>query len=60
MQDNEQWLLDGDCSKCRKNNYCSKPCTRHKRMINFRIKSLIFHTINDMSNGVFNEILKNK
>lgn len=23
---NEQWLSSGDCSKCRRNKYCSKPC----------------------------------
>lgn len=25
---NEQWLLDGDCSICRRKNYCNKPCKR--------------------------------
>ena len=27
----EQWLLVGDCRKCRRKNYCKKPCTRRKR-----------------------------
>lgn len=22
----EQWKLDGDCSICRRRDYCSKPC----------------------------------
>ena len=24
--ENEQWLLDGDCNICRRNNYCKKDC----------------------------------
>ena len=31
VKDNEQWLSDGDCRKCRKNSYCSKACTVRKR-----------------------------
>lgn len=26
----EQWKLSGDCNKCRRKNYCSKPCTVNK------------------------------
>lgn len=33
IQENEQWKLNGNCKKCRRNNYCSKPCTRHNRRI---------------------------
>lgn len=33
MEENRtnQWELEGDCSICRRKNYCSKPCTRCKR-----------------------------
>ena len=31
LTDNERWLSDGDCSKCRRANYCSKDCTATKR-----------------------------
>lgn len=24
--DNERWLSDGDCSKCRRSKFCSKQC----------------------------------
>lgn len=27
----EQWLLEGDCDKCRREKYCSKECTAFKR-----------------------------
>lgn len=30
-ENNEGWLTDGDCSKCRRANYCSKVCTAQKR-----------------------------
>lgn len=29
--ENEQWKLNGDCSKCRRRDYCSKPCTKHNQ-----------------------------
>ena len=29
--ENERWLTDGNCSKCRRQKYCSKPCTAQKR-----------------------------
>lgn len=28
MENNERWLTDGDCTKCRRQKYCSKPCKR--------------------------------
>ena len=30
----EQWKLDGNCDICRRNKYCSKPCTIAKRKFN--------------------------
>lgn len=29
---NEQWKSGGDCSKCRRNKYCSKPCKENIRL----------------------------
>lgn len=26
----DRWLIDGDCSKCRRSNYCSKECKLHR------------------------------
>ena len=31
MNNSEQWKLEGNCDICRRNNYCSKPCTIAKR-----------------------------
>lgn len=30
VADNDQWLQGGDCSKCRRQKYCSKPCRMSK------------------------------
>ena len=30
-EDRDRWLSDGDCSKCRRKDYCRKPCTMQKR-----------------------------
>lgn len=30
---NEQWKASGDCEKCRKKSYCSKPCKVHKERV---------------------------
>lgn len=26
INESDQWLLDGECKKCRRDKYCSKPC----------------------------------
>lgn len=31
MLENEQWKLQGDCSACRKEKYCSKRCKANER-----------------------------
>lgn len=31
--ESEQWLLDGICRKCRRKDYCSKPCKRNEARI---------------------------
>lgn len=42
MEDNnEQWKSGGDCSKCRRHKYCSKPC---KESIRAR-DSIIYNAI---------------
>lgn len=56
--ENEQWLLNGDCSKCRRKNYCSKPCTRNKRGTEAMMKALVASKLNEMTGGAFGEIMK--
>ena len=33
IPETEQWMLNGDCTKCRRDAYCSKPCTMRKRKL---------------------------
>lgn len=35
--DNEQWKLDGICSKCRREKYCSHKCKTHLAIIRFEL-----------------------
>lgn len=30
---NEQWKVGGNCEKCRKKLYCSKPCKVHREKV---------------------------
>lgn len=32
-ENNERWLTDGNCTKCRRADYCSKKCSAHKRSL---------------------------
>ena len=57
VNENEQWLLNGECNKCRRQNYCSKPCTRNKRETEMFVKSLISSKLNEMTGGAFEEIM---
>ena len=56
-QTNEQWLLNGDCNKCRKQNYCSKPCTRNKRKTEAMMKAFVSSRLNEMTGGAYGEIM---
>ncbi len=33
IPETEQWLLDGDCDKCRKEKYCDKDCSAYKKTV---------------------------
>lgn len=37
----DQWLEEGDCSKCRRSKYCSKPCKRHKVVTKRMITNMV-------------------
>lgn len=52
----EQWKLDGDCSLCRRKNYCSNRCTRNKMKLEMLVRSLVANKLNEMTSGVFSEL----
>lgn len=29
---NEQWKEGGNCNECRRKKYCTKACTKHRKM----------------------------
>lgn len=33
-ENNEQWLLQGNCNLCRRKNYCNTTCKAHRNKIN--------------------------
>ena len=43
--DNERWKSDGDCSKCRRNNYCKKKCKAYQKETERLIKQALFEGI---------------
>lgn len=57
IQENEQWKLNGNCEKCRRNNYCSTPCTHYNRRIKAEFKGLVADTMNKMTGGVMREAI---
>ena len=58
MDNSEQWKLNGDCSLCRRKNYCSKPCTMNKRDTQAMIHSLVANKLNEMTGGAYSEIIE--
>ena len=52
-----QWELEGKCSQCRREKYCSKPCTRHSRRVKSTMYGLMAGKLNEMTGGVYGEIM---
>lgn len=57
IDETEQWKLSGDCSKCRRKNYCSKGCTRYNRRTEAELYSLAANKLNEMTGGAYGEIM---
>lgn len=53
-QESEQWLLDGDCKKCRRKQYCSKSCKAAKT----RQRAEIFQLMDDATGGMLSTSLR--
>lgn len=41
----EQWNLLGECTKCRKEKYCSKPCKAHKKNVQRKVMNAVAGSI---------------
>lgn len=58
--ENEQWLLYGDCGICRRKNYCKKDCKKRKKRIVKReawIKDVVETAMNKATGGMYGEML---
>ena len=42
INESEQWKLQGDCSKCRRESYCNKRCSAVKN----RVKRAVYGVVN--------------
>lgn len=50
IPETDRWLIDGDCSKCRRKNYCHTTCKKSKeRMYAVASKTLHEHMYRTMS-----------
>ena len=50
LNTSEQWKHGGDCEKCRRKNYCSKPCKANDQLTQARFMG---HFFNAMANVMF-------
>lgn len=40
IPETDQWKLNGNCDKCRRANYCNKPCTAKKKATKRQLDAL--------------------
>lgn len=55
MDKSNQWELNGDCSLCRREKYCSKPCTMNKRYNKYLLKRAVASVMHDKGLDVLGE-----
>lgn len=55
---NEQWRGDGtgNCSLCRRREYCSKPCTRFSRHFNSIMRKIVREEMDKATGGAISAI----
>ena len=62
--ESEQWLLDGDCNKCRKQKYCTVYCKKGKQRRDAILRGAVVSALDRATGGsyssVMNELTKNE
>jgi predicted nucleic-acid-binding Zn-ribbon protein len=53
INENEQWKSGGDCSKCRRQNYCSKECSQCSDRSSRMIKGKLIEYLNKKGFNTF-------
>lgn len=56
-ESNEQWLLNGNCNKCRRQKYCSKGCKRNKISTQRAINRFITDKMDERTGGAYSQIM---
>lgn len=57
INETEQWLLNGNCSKCRRNEHCSKPCTKNKRRTHSIMRAATVGALDNVTGGAYSEVM---
>lgn len=57
IAETEQWLLSGDCLKCRRNKHCSKPCTKNKIRTNSILRAATIGALDNVTGGAYSETM---
>ena len=53
---NEQWKLQGDCHKCRKEHYCRKECRTRKLYKHLNNRSTSEQVLDNLMGGAYTGI----
>ena len=50
---NEQWKSDGDCSKCRRQKYCSTICKENRKLLT----RTVYQAVDKKMGGILGRIV---
>lgn len=57
IEESEQWLLNGDCSKCRRDSYCKKLCTKASRAADSRMAMAVHSLFDKATGGTYSKLM---
>ncbi len=57
IPETDQWLLNGECSKCRRSSYCKTSCTKAQRRRDAQMYAFMAEKMNEATGGAFGEIM---
>ena len=57
VPESDRWLIDGDCSKCRRKNYCNKSCKKNKQRIQMNMQMIAYNSFSSL--GLLTKFLNN-
>ena len=57
IPETDQWLLNGECSKCRRQPYCKTTCTRAARRRESEMYAFMSEKLDEVTGGAFSQIM---